>query len=255
MDIPTNNFRDPINHPSMKTARSSFILFLILIAFTSFAQNKSQPRDFAKLVNPFVGTVGSGNTFTGPVLPYGMVQLGPHLNCDADQQSGIIYGFSHTHLSGMAGGGNGVAGDVIFMPTLADNHLISKFLHSNETASPGYYKVKLEDSNITVELTATTRVGFHKYTFPESKNGTIFLKLEKGFLTVDGDEISGCNNNRVYFVARFSRPFNSFDCTNDGKSVPVNKVVKGEHLNGFFRFDTKVGEQILLKVGISMVSV
>ncbi len=239
----------------MSTNKLFCLIFLSLLALITFAQNKPQPRDFTQLVNPFVGTVGSGNTFTGPVLPYGMVQLGPHLNYNADQQSGTIYGFSHTHLSGMAGGGNGVAGDVIFMPALDDNQLSASFLHANESASPGYYKVKLDKSNIVVELTSTTRVGFHKYTFPESKNGTIVLKLEKGSLTVDGEEISGCNNNRVYFVARFSRPFNSFDCTNDGKSVQVSKVVKGEHLNGLFRFDTKAGEQILLKVGISMVSV
>ena len=239
----------------MRTARFPFLLFLTLIAFTSLAQNKTQSHDFTKLVNPFVGTIGSGNTFTGPVLPYGMVQLGPHLNYNADQQSGTIYGFSHTHLSGMAGGGNATPGDITFMPVLEDNHLTSKFLHSNETASPGYYKVKLEDSKILVELTATTRVGFHKYTFPESGSGTVVLKLENGSLSVNGDEISGCNNNRVYFVARFSKPLMNFDCTQDGKPVKEINALKGAHLNGYFRFNTKAGEQILLKVGISMVSV
>ena len=238
----------------MKTAWYIY-LFLSLFAFPSFAQNKSQPRDFTKLVNPFVGTIGSGNTFTGPVLPYGMVQLGPWLNYEADQQSGTIYGFSHTHLSGMAGGGNGTRGDVIFMPVLQDNQLSSKFLHVNEIASPGYYKVKLENTNISVELTSTTRVGFHKYTFPDSKKGTVVLKLEKGYLAINGDEISGCNNNRVYFVARFSKPFKSFDCTSDDKAVKETSEIKGDHLNGFFRFDTKLNEPILLKVGISMVSV
>ncbi len=239
----------------MRTTRYLLLILQLFILPTLFARDNSQTRDFTKLVNPFVGTIGSGNTFTGPVLPYGMVQLGPYLNYNADGQSGIINGFSHTHLSGMAGGGNGVPGDVIFMPVLEDNHLSSKFLHVNEIASPGYYSVKLDDSNITVELTATTRVGFHKYTFPESKNETVVLKLEKGFLSVNGDEISGCNNNRVYFVARFSKPFKRFDCTKDGNPVKEFKTVNGDHLNGFFRFEAKAHETILLKVGISMVSV
>ena len=219
------------------------------------ARVNGQTRDFTKLVNPFVGTIGSGNTFTGPVLPYGMVQLGPYLKYSEDQQSGTIYGFSHTHLSGMAGGGNGVPGDVIFMPLVQIDKLSSRFLHKNETASPGYYRVILEDSHIEAELTSTTRVGFHRYTFPESKSGTIVLKLENGSMEVKSGEISGCNNSRVYFVARFSKPFTGFQFTDNDKIVIDTNVLKGEHINGFFKFDTHPDEPILLKVGISMVSI
>ena len=155
--------------------------FLLLVSvLTSITQLKAQPRDFTKLVNPFVGTVGSGNTFTGPVLPYGMVQLGPYLTYSSDHKSGTIYGFSHTHLSGMAGGGNGVAGDIIFMPLHDDIHLNSKFQTVNEKAQPGYYQVLLDDNPIDVELTATTRVGLHKYTFQKSDHADILLKLENG---------------------------------------------------------------------------
>ena len=239
----------------MKTTRFPFLLLFSFILITFMARVEAQKRDLTKLVNPFVGTIGSGNTFTGPVLPYGMVQPGPYLKYAEDQKSGTIYGFSHTHLSGMAGGGNGVPGDVIFMPVLLENHLTSRFIHSNEFASPGYYKVKLADSRITIELTATTRVGFHKYTFPESKDGTIVLKLENGSLVVKGDEISGCNNNRVYFVARFQKPFKSFQLKVNDKIVSETDTLKGEHVTGFFRFDTKADEPILLKVGISFVSI
>ena len=91
----------------------------------------------------------------------------------------------------MAGGGCETPGDVLFMPAIEKGPFISGyqsgFLSANETASPGYYKVELDDSKITVELTATTRVGLHRYTFPESKTSGVYLKLEKGSLTVKGE--------------------------------------------------------------------
>ena len=232
---------------------SAFLLLISVLA--SIIQLKAQPRDFTKLVNPFIGTVGSGNTFTGPVLPYGMVQLGPYLSYSSDHKSGTIYGFSHTHLSGMAGGGNGVAGDILFLPLHDDIHLNSKFQTINEKAQPGYYKVLLDDNPIDVELTATTRVGLHKYTFQKSDHADILLKLENGELRVNGDELSGCNNNRVYFVAKFSRPFKSFLFTSNNKLVKETNTIKGADIKGFFRFDNAGAEPILIKVAISMVSV
>jgi len=103
----------------MKTLK--FRLFILVIVTISSCSNpKSKIKDYAALVNPFIGTIGSGKTFTGPVLPYGMVQLGPYLRYSGDNSSGTIYGFSHTHFSGMAGGGNGVPGNIIFMPIVPD---------------------------------------------------------------------------------------------------------------------------------------
>jgi putative alpha-1,2-mannosidase len=178
-------------------------------------QEKSPDKDYASLVNPFVGTVGSGKTFQGPVLPYGMIQPGPYLRYAADKNSGTIYGFSQTHLSGMAGGGSETQGDILFMPTIGKGSFLkgfpAGFQHQNETASPGYYKVRLDSSNISVEITATTRSGLYQFTFPESTASGVSLKLENGSLSVKGDEISGCNNKRVYFVARVSKPFKSFE--------------------------------------------
>lgn len=239
----------------MRTSGFIVLQLFCLILTIFYSRVNAQPRDFTKLVNPFVGTIGTGNTFNGPVLPYGMVQPGPYLKYTDDQKSGTIYGFSHTHLSGMAGGGNGTPGDIIFMPFLQEARLTSSFSHSSEMASPGYYKVKLDDSNITVELTATTRVGLHRYSFPDAKNGGFVLQLGKGTLTVMGDEIEGCNNNRVWFVAKFSKPFKSFQLIGNDKIVLETNSVKAEKVNGFFRFDTKSDEPLLLKVGISMVSV
>ena len=82
-----------------------YVLLFSSILFLSYCTNSTK-KDYAAKVNPFIGTVGSGNTFLGPVLPYGMVQLGPISHYAKDMNSGTIYGFSHTHVSGMAGGGN-----------------------------------------------------------------------------------------------------------------------------------------------------
>jgi predicted alpha-1,2-mannosidase len=217
------------------------------------------------LVDPFIGTVGSGNTFPGPTLPFGMIQPGPFIKATGENNYGTIYGFSQTHLSGGAGGGSGVAGDIIFMPTVGDSQLMkapsddkkeyqSRFTYSNEYASPGYYRVFLDDYKITAELTATLRTGFHKYTFPKTDRADIVLKLGNGALAINGDEISGYNSNHVYFVAKFYKQLKSLGLMN-GDKIEDAKSIKGEDIKGFFRFETEKDESILLKVGISMVSV
>jgi len=222
-------------------------------------------KDFAAKVDPFIGTVGSGNTFLGPVMPYGMVQLGPYSRYAKDMNSGTIYGFSHTHVSGMAGGGNTAPGKVNFLPVIIDEQISntntsdkkqvyqSHFKHSNETASPGYYSVVLEDYNINVELTATTRVGLHRYTFPKSDQAAIVLQLGNGSLTINKNEVSGRNNN-VFFVAEFSKPFDDLEITNNDIVSKTNSI-EGEDIKGIFRFKTEENEVLLLKVGISIVSV
>ncbi len=239
------------------------LLFFVSVLMCNCTNSDSSEKDYSTLVDPFIGTVGSGNTFMGPVLPYGMVQLGPYLRYAKDMNSGTIYGFSHTHTSGMAGGGNGVPGRIIFMPIVehdqssSDTKKVyqSTFLHSNEVASPGYYKVTLDDYKITADLTSTTRTGFHKYTFPESNKAGIVMKLGKGSLTIKDDEISGSDSRGVHFVAEFSKPVKSFEITSNGKIVEETNSLKGENINGIFRFETKKDEVIFLKAGISMVSV
>ena len=152
---------------------------ILLLSLTLEAQTK----DFTRHVNPFIGTGGHGHTFPGATLPFGMVQLSPDTRIDNwDGSSGyhysddIIYGFSHTHLSG-TGIPDGC--DILFMPTLGEpqffaqrdkvvNGYASKFSHANEKAEPGYYSVKLDDDGILAEMTATKRVGFHRYTFPKT---------------------------------------------------------------------------------------
>ena len=157
------------------------ILGSFLITTLLFGQN------FQQYVNPFIGTGGTGHTFPGATVPFGMVQLSPDTRIDGSWEgcSGyhysddVIYGFSHTHLNG-----TGVSdyGDILLMPTMGepsfDNKVYSsKFSHANEKASAGFYSVKLDKHNIDVRLTTSTRVGFHEYTFNESGAANIILDL------------------------------------------------------------------------------
>ncbi|HSO86185.1 MAG TPA: GH92 family glycosyl hydrolase, partial [Draconibacterium sp.] len=235
------------------------VLLFFSILFSGCEQAKTVGKDYNSFVNPFVGTIGSGKTFQGPVLPYGMIQPGPYMTYSENQQSVTIYGFSQTHLSGMAGGGVGAQGEILFMPAIEKGSFLkgfpAAFQHRNETASPGYYKVKLDTTDIEVEITATTRTGLYKFTFPESTTSGVFLKLENGFLKVNGDEITGCNNNRVYFVAKFSKPFKNFEIAANEQIINQPDTVKNENIKAFFQFDPKADELVLMKIGISMVSV
>src|SRR5437667_5025244 len=168
--------------------------FLLLLAACCLLPTVAgQTRDFTRWVNPFIGTGGHGHTFPGATVPFGMVQLSPDTRTDNwDGSSGyhysddIIYGFSHTHLSG-----TGIPDycDILFMPTVGDpqffakegdktvNGYASKFSHANEKAEPGYYSVKLDDDGIFAEMTATKRVGMHRYTFPADSEAKITLDL------------------------------------------------------------------------------
>ncbi|MBX2826931.1 MAG: GH92 family glycosyl hydrolase [Flavobacteriaceae bacterium] len=192
---------------------------------------KSQP--LTNYVNPFIGTGGHGHTYPGATLPFGMMQLSPDTRLDGwDGCSGYhysdsyIYGFSHTHLSG-----TGVSdyGDVLLMPTHELNFnngangekgYRASFKHEEEFASPGFYKVHLDSTNIHVELTVTERAGMHRYEYPSSENQWIMLDLEHrdklldfNISKVSDTEIKGyrhsdawAKDQRIYFHLKFSHP-------------------------------------------------
>ncbi|MDR1975205.1 MAG: GH92 family glycosyl hydrolase [Bacteroidales bacterium] len=133
----------------------------------------NQKNDFCHYVNPFIGTGGHGHTFPGATAPFGMIQPSPDTRLDGwDGCSGyhysdsVVYGFSHTHLSGT---GCSDYGDVLLMPfnEAGNTTTSSTFSHNNEIAVPGYYSVLLDKGNIKVELTASERVALHRYTFPD----------------------------------------------------------------------------------------
>ncbi len=235
----------------MKTLIFFYLLFLTPVSLHA-------QRDLTRYVDPFVGTGGHGHTFPGAIVPFGMVQLSPDTRLTGwDGCSGyhyfdsIIYGFSHTHLSGT---GISDYGDVLLMPTVGrpDKAYPSHFSHQNEKASPGFYSVRLDDDNILVELTATTHAGMHRYTFPRTSEANVILdlahrdKVIDSGLKIEGQTILGWRRSQawardqvVYFAIEFSQPF-----TEHGF----------ENLRGFFRFDARNGSPILARVGISAVS-
>lgn len=166
----------------------TFLSILFLSAF-SFAQDF---KDFTQFVNPFIGTDGHGHCYPGATVPFGMIQLSPSTDVNGrwDWYGGYHYtdkvlkGFAHTHTSG-----TGIAGlgDILLMPMQGkqtvksgsdeqpETGIRSRFSHETEKAFPGYYKVHLDDYNIDVELTATSRTGFHRYTFRNFGEGSVVI--------------------------------------------------------------------------------
>ena len=260
---------------------SMLVVLLALGACTTSNKSSQTSVDYSQLVNPFIGTDFTGNTYPGAQAPFGMVQLSPDNGLAGwDRISGYFYpdstiaGFSHTHLSGT---GAGDLYDINFMPVtlpykeIAEGGLgiYSKFSHNDEEASAGYYRVKLQDYNINVELTATPRCGIQRYTFPKAES-MVVLNLKKAMnwdFTMDSqiEIVDSCNirgyrfsegwarGQKVYFAARFSTPFKSVEVTDadiklKGQQVGTSKVAR-------FMFDTEEGEQITIVTALSGVSI
>ena len=254
------------------------VVLMVLAACTS--EKKWELVNYSHYVNPFIGTDFTGNTYPGTQLPFGMVQLSPDNGLPGwDRISGYFYpdttiaGFSHTHLSGT---GAGDLYDISFMPVTrpykeapAPLGIYSTFSHEKETASAGYYWVRLEDYHIDVELTVTARCGIQRYTFPKAE-ASVFLNLKKAMnwdftldsyvevldsMTIRGYRISqGWSPlQHVYFETHFSKPFAGYyiDTTaiwnNDKGRIGTAYVAR-------FDFDTAENEKILVKTGISGVS-
>ncbi len=238
-------------------------------------KSAADSTDYSAIVNPFIGTDFTGNTYPGAQVPFGMVQLSPDNGLPGwDRISGYFYpdstiaGFSHTHLSGT---GAGDLYDISFMPVTlpyveaeAPLGIYSKFSHDDEEASAGYYRVILKDYGINVELTATERTGIQRYTFPGG-DAAIFLNLRKAMnwdatvdskievvdsMTVQGYRFSAgwARDQRVYFQTRFSKPW---------KSLVIDSAATDKGGMGVvarFDFDTTEGEQIIVATAISGVS-
>jgi hypothetical protein len=257
---------------------SRLLLWFLLLPVAISAQ-----RHLTQYVDPFIGTGGHGHTFPGATLPFGMVQLSPDTRLSGwDGCSGyhysdhIIYGFSHTHLSG-----SGISdyGDILLMPMSdqpsldalvdgqTDKGYASPFNHRNEKASPGYYSVILDDGDIKAELTSTNRVGFHRYTYPKDSRPNIILDLSHrdtvldSFLRIiDSSHVEGYRRSSgwakdqiVYFVAEFSQPF-GFEIALDGRLDQKLKEGRGKSIKAVFSFPSS-RQPILVKVAISSVSV
>ncbi len=246
-------------------------LFLILL-FTGIAQAQS----FSQYVNPFIGTGGHGHTFPGATVPFGMVQLSPDTRIDGswDGCSGyhysdsVIYGFSHTHLNGT---GCSDFGDIMLMPTMGENSLdhkdyYSAFSHANEKAAAGYYAVKLDKHNIQVRLTASTRVGFHEYTFTEAGQANIILdlnhrdKLLEGRIKIIDDKTievlrrseAWAKDQYVFARIEFNTPLLVSKYT--ANSISESNDYSGTKVAMSFSKQVQKGEKILMKVSLSPTS-
>jgi len=151
----------------------------------------SQTHDYTAYVNPFIGTRGHGHTYPGVTIPFGFMQLSPDSRLDGWDGCGwyhysdsVIFGFSHTHLSGT---GVSDLGDILIMPFNGKNKWTStfdkdgygsEFSHKNEKAYAGYYAVKLDKSDITVQLSASEHSGFHDYDFSNTEQRKLIIDLE-----------------------------------------------------------------------------
>ncbi|MFC5874458.1 alpha-1,2-mannosidase, putative [Chryseobacterium arachidis] len=285
---------------------------LIFLLFFSLYCKAQKFEKLYQYVNPLIGTEKMGHTYPGATAPFGAVQLSPETDTISYEMNGkyngdvykycagyryedkTIVGFSSTHFSGT---GHSDLGDFLVMPTVGKLQLNpgtatnpesgyrSRFSHQNETAEAGYYKVKLDDYNILAELTSTTRVGVHRYTFPKSDQAHIILDLMAGIYNYDGKNVwtyvrvengntitgyrqtNGWARTRtVYFAMKFSKPFKSYGQKNyDGKQVYGGfwrkfdqtknfPEIAGKNLKMYFDFDTNENEAIEVKLAISPVS-
>ncbi|MBB4107187.1 GH92 family glycosyl hydrolase [Pedobacter zeae] len=284
-----------------------FLPCLLLSSMMASAQ-----QNLVQYVKPIIGTSKMGHTYPGATVPFGAVQLSPETDTLSYEVNGkyngdvykycagykyedkTITGFSHTHFSGT---GHSDLGDFLIMPTQGKLQLNpgvasnpkggyrSAYSHANEVAEAGYYRVKLDDDNITAELTSTTRVGMHQYTFPKSDQSHIILDLMAGiynyedktvwtYVRVVNDTLvtgyrqtNGWARTRtVYFAMSFSKPFKSYGRKsydpkqayrgfwgkfNQEQNFPE---IAGKKIKMFFDFDTQEGEKIKIKFALSPVS-
>ena len=248
-------------------------------------------EDVTQYVDVRVGTGGHGHTFPGATVPFGAIQLSPDTYTagwdwcagyyDSDTS---LMGFSHTHLSGT---GCGDLLDVLLIPNVGEVKwnpgprenpsagYRAPFSHADETMTPGYYSVPLKDRQVLAELTATERVGLHRYTFHRGGDSHFILDFEHAYtdqqnpvtdaiLTLAGsDTITGsrtvhswANGRRIYFAAQFSKAFTAAELMQDGTLLsPGSKQAAGTSLKAAVHYAVAPEEQVLVRVSVSGVSV
>lgn len=284
-------------------------LFLYLLFISALTQAQ---QTLIQYVKPIIGTEKMGHTYPGATVPFGAVQLSPETDTISYEINGkyngdvykycagykyedkTIVGFSHTHLSGT---GHSDLGDFLIMPTQGKLQLNpgtatnpksgyrSAYSHANEVAEAGYYKVKLDDENILAEMTATTRVGMHQYTFPKSDQSHIILDLMAGIYNYDEKNvwtyvrvvndtlITGYRQTKgwartrtVYFAMSFSKPFTEYGQKSYDNKQAYNGFwrkfdqtknfpeIAGKKIRMYFDFKTEEAEKIQIKFALSPVS-
>lgn len=256
-----------------------------LLAAFILSVNCISAQNLTRWVNPFIGTGAvqsslSGNNYPGATVPFGMVQLSPDTREAPDwaQASGydyndsIIYGFSHTRLSG-TGASDFI--DILLFPTISDKRK-STFTHQHEQARPGYYQVLLKDEKIQAELTASVHVGVHRYTCSDGDQLKLWLALDhsanKGSwnrriiqsqlrmvspTVVEGYRIitGWAKLRKIYFHLEFSQPVLSNQLYDGNRMYENTPVINGTELRGLFCFDKKWNKELICKVALSPVSI
>ncbi len=256
----------------------SLALAAALAGCSNAAQTNAIQKDYTQYVNPFIGAADNGHTFPGATTPFGMIQTSPvtgavgwrycseYVNNDS-----IIWGFTQTHLNGT---GCMDLGDVLVMPATGErtrswDGYRSKFSKDEETATPGYYSVVLEEPNVKVELTASPRVALHRYTYNNADSASVLIDLQHGpawsagqyhsqvsicdVQWEDAQTLSGHVRNSVwvhqdyFFVLKFNRP------TTGHIQLPMAETEKGQRIVACF--DMQPGDELLTKIALSTTSV
>ncbi|MDB4196508.1 GH92 family glycosyl hydrolase [Flavobacteriaceae bacterium] len=261
------------------------ILVLVVITVWSFTKPFNSNIGLIEYVDPFIGSGGHGHVFVGATVPFGGVQVGPtNFNKGWDWSSSyhhtdsIVKGFCHLNVSGT---GMSDLGELTIMPATGelkynagnqDNHMSgysSLYRKKTEINTVGYYKVELERYDIDVELTASERVGFHRYTYPSSKKSRVIIDLGEGSAdrptetylkkvndtTFQGYRFSSgwASDQREYFTLIISKPVKDFILYDRNKKYKGNEL-KGIYVKGFLEFETDKNEEIYVKMGVSTVS-
>ena len=242
------------------------------------AQTDAAPMDYTQYVNPFIGAADNGHTFPGATTPFGMIQTSPvtgavgwrycseYMNSDS-----IIWGFTQTHLSGT---GCMDLGDVLVMPatgerTRAWDGYRSHFSKDQESATPGYYSVLLEDPNVKAELTASTRAAFHRYTYNNADQASVLIDLQHGPAWNENQyhsHVSACEVNweddqtlvghvdnsvwvqqDYFFVVKFNRPVTEKINLEMAETEKGQRIVAG--------FDMEPGDELLMKIALSTTGI
>ncbi|MGR4875481.1 GH92 family glycosyl hydrolase [Pseudoxanthomonas sp. LARHCG66] len=285
---------------------AGFAACAMTVAGSAWAASADIGEAAYKAVDPFIGTGGEGHTYPGATVPYGMVQLSPDTRIQPRKDGygwaagyryddTTIVGFSHTHFSGT---GHSDLGDLLLMPTTGELKLergdpdkpgsgyTSRFRHATETAQPGYYAVTLDDYDVRTELTASARVGMHRYHFPAGKPAHVVLDLRTSMYDYPGKvswsrvrvradgTVTGFRETRgwapgrqVYFALRFSQPVTGHALHNTEQDIPYKGFpppgekdprqraqIEGRQLVAAFDLAPGAGKPVLVKVAISPVS-
>ena len=282
----------PTRRDLLKTSLLTAMPLPLSLAGCATVSGVDSPAGPSRHVDLSIGTGDHGHTTPAASVPFGMVQLGPDTyNADWDACSGYhdtdrsLMGFSHTHLSGT---GIGDLLDVLVMPCVGPVRRTpgsrerphqgwrAPFAHSDVRATPGAYAVSLRDRGVEVELTATARVGFHRYAFPASDASHLMIDLRHGMQdragtptrvewaelrVVGGDTLLGgravdqwAAGRHIYFAMKFSRPFERFEVFDGDGPGSAAASIRGTTLLAALHWRTTAGEALLVKCAISAVS-